>query len=123
MAGLSKDCGPILAGALCAHKGKTLIYDSVYNGRFSHISELNKMGYDLSAFDRRVFVRGTKAKFGRISVTANDIRAGASLIIGALSRQSETIIAAYPQIFRGYANLAEDLERLGASIQLVPKHV
>lgn len=116
--GFPSDIGPIFVASLCMHKGQTKLIDRVYDKRSSHVAGLNKMGYNLSTDGQSILVRGQNPLAREIIVKANDIRAGAALVIGALARCNKTVITNSMQILRGYPNLVNDLQSLGVSIEL-----
>ena len=116
--GFPSDIGPIFTAGLCMHKGQTKLIDRVYDRRSSHVAGLNKMGYNLSIDGQSILVRGQKPLAQEIIVKANDIRAGAALVIGALARCNKTVVTNSIQILRGYPNLVNDLQSLGVSIEL-----
>lgn len=112
------DIGPIIIAGLCPIKGETRLIDTVYQERSSHVCGLNKIGYLVESIGQVVFVKGKRPiQRGTVKVEAKDIRAGAALVIGALGCESPTIIENCSQIFRGYSDLLENLQNLGADIK------
>jgi len=99
--------------------GLTLIHDSLYEGRFDHIGELQKMGAKAKVLDvHRVFVSGPVQLKGK-TITSFNLRAGATLIIAALAAKGKTIINDIYQVDRGYEKIEERLQKLGADIKRV----
>lgn len=119
--GFPTDMGPILAAALTKTEGTTLVIDKVYDKRSSHVDGLNKMGYNLKADGNKITVVGSTPSNHNNSITvkAPDIRSGAALLVGALGRSAKTTITNYWQIYRGHANITNDLKSLGATIRVV----
>jgi UDP-N-acetylglucosamine 1-carboxyvinyltransferase len=99
--------------------GQTLIHDSLYEGRFDHIGELQKMGAKAKVLDvHRVVVFGPTKLKGK-TITSFNLRAGATLIIAALAAKGKTIIKDIYQVDRGYEKIEERLAELGADIRRI----
>jgi UDP-N-acetylglucosamine 1-carboxyvinyltransferase len=97
--------------------GSSLIHDPMYEGRFKHITELQKMGAKAVMCDpHRVIITGPTPLKGR-RIPSLDIRAGATLLMAGLVAEGETVIDHAEIIDRGYANLTERLTAIGASIE------
>ena len=96
--------------------GSSLIHDPMYEGRFRHIHELQKMGASVIVCDpHRVIIHGpTPLHCHRIP--SLDIRSGISLLIAALTAEGETIIDEAEIIDRGYATITDRLQAIGAEI-------
>ncbi|MFH1661478.1 MAG: hypothetical protein ABIA02_00030 [Candidatus Falkowbacteria bacterium] len=116
--GIPSDVGPIILAGLCGYEGITVLTDRVYNKRSTHVEGLNKMGFCLSTNGQSITVKGQNPNNDIVVANAIDIRAGAALAIGALSRNSKTIITDAYQIFRGYQNFIDDLYNLGVDIAI-----
>jgi UDP-N-acetylglucosamine 1-carboxyvinyltransferase len=100
-------------------KGKTLIHDSLYEGRFNYVSEIRKMGAKSKALDvHRAVIEGPTELKGK-EITSFDLRAGASLIIAALLAKGKTTIREIYQVDRGYEKIEKRLQDLGADIKRV----
>lgn len=100
-------------------KGTTLIHDWMYDGRTKYVSELKKMGADIMVSDpHRLVVLGPTPLYGK-EVTSFDLRAGATLIIAALSASGKSVIDNIYQVDRGYEFLDQRLAKLGAKIERV----
>lgn len=100
-------------------RGSSLIHDPLYEDRFKHIVEMQKMGATAYVCDpHRVIVEGPVKLRGR-EIPGLDIRAGATLIMAGLVARGETIIHEAEIIERGYARLTERLQAVGAKITRV----
>jgi UDP-N-acetylglucosamine 1-carboxyvinyltransferase len=100
-------------------KGKTLIFDTIFEGRFNYIKELHKMGAKAEILDsHRAIIEGPTKLAGKV-INSFDLRAGASLIIAALLAKGKTIINDAYQVDRGYEKIEERLKKLGANIKRV----
>lgn len=101
--------------------GETFIHDSLYEGRFNYISEIEKMGSKAKVLDvHRAIIEGPTKLKGKV-ITSFDLRAGASLIIAALVAEGKTVIKEIYQVDRGYERIEERLSALGAEIRRVKK--
>ena len=99
--------------------GSSLIHDPMYEGRFKYITELQKMGANATICDpHRVIITGPSPLRGR-QIPSLDIRAGATLLMAGLVAEGETIIDDAEIIDRGYANLTERLQAVGADVKRV----
>lgn len=97
--------------------GSSLIHDPLYEGRFKHIAELQKMGAHAIVCDpHRVIINGPTKLRGR-SIPSLDIRAGATLLMAGLVAEGETVIEEAEIIDRGYADLTPRLQQIGANIR------
>lgn len=100
-------------------QGATLIHDPMYEGRFKHCDEMIKMGAIVTVCDpHRVIIEGPSPLHGN-HIKSLDIRSGATLIMAGLVAQGETIIDEAEIIERGYANLVERLQQIGADIKQI----
>jgi len=117
--GFPTDLLPIIIPLLLSAKGKSLVHDPLYENRFNYIQELKKMGADIEMVDpHRTFVFGP-TKLSGAAIDSWDIRAGACLVIAALSAQGKTTIDNVFQIDRGYERIEERLQKLGADIKRI----
>jgi UDP-N-acetylglucosamine 1-carboxyvinyltransferase len=101
---------------LALANGTSTIRETIFENRFMHIGELQRMGADIRAEDRTAIIKGVKRLSGA-KVKATDLRAGAALWLAGLAAQGETIIYDIEHIERGYENLTEKLSSLGANIK------
>ena len=95
--------------------GSSIITDTVYHDRFSHIPELNRFGANIKVDNNTAFVRGVDELIGA-PVMSTDIRASASLIIAGLIAKGQTTVSRIYHIDRGYENIEEKFHSLGANI-------
>lgn len=117
--GFPTDLLPIIIPLLISAEGKSLVHDPLYENRFNYVQELKKMGADIEMVDpHRTFVFGP-AKLSGANIDSWDIRAGACLVIAALSAEGKTVIRDVFQIDRGYEKIEERLQKLGADIKRV----
>lgn len=101
--------------------GKTLIYDTLYEGRLNYVQGIKKMGAKTKILNaHQMLVEGPTKLKGRV-INSYDLRAGASLIIAALVADDKTIIKNIYQVDRGYERIEERLQKLGADIRRIKK--
>jgi UDP-N-acetylglucosamine 1-carboxyvinyltransferase len=105
---------PIMAASLTA-EGTTVFVENIFENRYRHVAELQRMGADIKTEGRVAIVSGVKKLFGA-PITATDLRGGASLVVAALGAEGTTEIAGVAHIDRGYDNIVGVLELLGADI-------
>ena len=115
--GFPTDLQPQIMAALCLAQGTSLIQESVFQSRFLHVSELNKMGARIDIQNNSAVVTGVDALTGA-DVAATDLRAGAALVIAGLAAHDTTVIYNLEHIFRGYEKIDEKLLQLGASVRV-----
>jgi UDP-N-acetylglucosamine 1-carboxyvinyltransferase len=99
--------------------GSGSITETVFENRFMHVHEMNRMGADLKVEGNTVIFRGVPTLKGA-PVMATDLRASASLIIAGLISEHETIVDRIYHIDRGYECIEEKLQLLGAKIRRIP---
>lgn len=101
--------------------GETLVFDTLFEGRFNHAYELEKMGAKVIILNpHQVMVLG-KTPLRGTDIRSYDLRAGAALIIAALCARGTTIIEEAYQVDRGYERIEERLQKLGAVIRRMEK--
>ena len=100
-------------------KGSSVVTENVFENRFMHVQELNRMGCDITVKGSNAFVKGVSELTGA-PVMATDLRASASLILAGLCAKGETIVDRIYHIDRGYERIEEKLSYLGANITRLP---
>ena len=103
--------------ALCLAAGKSEIHETVFENRFLHVRELQKMGAQIAINGDRVTVTGVDELYGA-SVIATDIRASCALVLAGLAAKGTTIMTGIHHWKRGYEALEKKLASLGAHIAL-----
>ena len=97
-------------------EGTGVIVETIFENRFLHAAELNRMGADIKIDGRTAVVTGGQTLTGA-SVSATDLRAGASLILAGLAAHGSTQICNTNHIERGYDDIVGKLQALGADIE------
>ncbi len=97
-------------------EGSSTVIETVFENRFMHVAELNRMGANIHTDgDRKAYVQGAKALEGA-EVIATDLRAGAALVLAGLVAEGTTKISEIYHIERGYEHFIEKFRALGANI-------
>jgi UDP-N-acetylglucosamine 1-carboxyvinyltransferase len=97
-------------------RGQSIILETVFENRFMHAAELNRMGANITVQGHTAVVSGVKRLSGA-PLMATDLRASASLVLAALAAEGESIISRVYHIDRGYFGMEKKLSRLGAKIR------
>ena len=99
-------------------EGSSMIAETIFENRFMHVQELNRLGADIVIEGNTAIARGVERLSGAI-VMATDLRASASLVIAGLAAQGETQVDRIYHLDRGYDRMEQKLTLLGANIQRV----
>ncbi|MDH5748312.1 MAG: UDP-N-acetylglucosamine 1-carboxyvinyltransferase, partial [Rhodospirillales bacterium] len=99
-------------------EGASMITESIFENRFMHVPELNRMGADINVHGASAIVRGMQRLSGA-QVMATDLRASVSLVLAGLAAEGETILNRVYHLDRGYERLEEKLASCGADIERI----
>jgi len=116
--GFPTDMQAQMMALMCTTQGLSVITETIFENRFTHVMELQRMGADIRIEGNSAMVTG----IGRLSgapVMATDLRASASLILAGLAAKDETEISRIYHLDRGYERIEDKLSRLGAKIKRV----
>jgi UDP-N-acetylglucosamine 1-carboxyvinyltransferase len=116
--GFPTDLQAPLSAALSLAEGTSVLTETVFESRFKHVDELNRLGARINVVGRTAVIRGVDNLTGAM-VTASDLRAGAALTLAGLAARGITVVDEVHHIARGYASLLEDLRTLGAAIERI----
>ena len=116
--GFPTDAQSLLLSVLSKADGTSIVKEDIFENRFKHVSELIKMGADISVEGKLAIIKGVKKLMGS-QLFATDLRSGAALVIAALGAEGESKIYNLNYIDRGYENLHGVLKELGANIERV----
>ena len=103
----------------CIGNGESSVKETIFENRFMHVQELNRMGTDITINGTTALINGVDSISGA-QVMATDLRASASLILAGLIAKGETIVDRIYHIDRGYERIEEKLSNLGAEIIRLP---
>ena len=116
--GFPTDMQPQMMALCSIADGESVITDTIYLDRFSHVPELGRLGADIRLDHNVATIRGVRSLQGA-PVMATDIRASAGLVLAALVAEGETRISRIYHLDRGYEALDQKLVQLGASVRRV----
>ncbi|PRC94009.1 UDP-N-acetylglucosamine 1-carboxyvinyltransferase [Solimicrobium silvestre] len=102
----------------CIAEGTSQVTETIFENRFMHVQELNRLGASIETEGHTAIVRGVDKLVGA-PVMATDLRASASLVIAALAAEGETLIDRIYHLDRGYDQMEVKLSALGANIKRV----
>jgi UDP-N-acetylglucosamine 1-carboxyvinyltransferase len=117
--GFATDLQAQFMAAMTLAEGTSIVTETIFENRFMHVSELCRLGADITIEGSSAIIKGVKRLKGA-PVMATDLRASASLVIAALVASGETRIQRIYHLDRGYAHIDEKLTSLGARITRVP---
>jgi len=106
----------------CVAEGQATVVETVFENRFMHVQELQRMGADLQIEGNTVMSKGVE-QLTSAPVMATDLRASAALVLAALVAEGDTMVERIYHIDRGYECIEEKLQQLGAKIRRVPSSV
>jgi UDP-N-acetylglucosamine 1-carboxyvinyltransferase len=98
--------------------GTSVINETIFENRFTHVAELRRMGADIQTEGRSAVVKGVP-KLSAAPVMATDLRASASLILAGLAAEGQTVVSRIYHLDRGYEHIEQKLSALGADIKRV----
>jgi UDP-N-acetylglucosamine 1-carboxyvinyltransferase len=116
--GFATDMQAQLMAMLCLAKGSSVLTETIFENRYMHVPELNRMGARIETKGRTAVVHGVESLTGA-EVMATDLRASMSLVIAGLAAEGETQVHRLYHLDRGYERLEEKLQLLGAEIERV----
>lgn len=116
--GFVTDLGQPMQVLLTQANGESLFEETIFENRMSHIPYLQKMGADMELTCQTVKIKG-KSYLTGTNVEATDLRAGAAMVIAGLIAEGKTEISKIEHILRGYDNIVEKLNAVGANIKIV----
>ncbi len=113
--GFPTDMQAQLMTLACLSSGKSIIEENIFENRFMHVSELNRLGAEIIISGNKAIIKGDKQFIGA-EVMATDLRASVSLILAGLAAQGKTKINRIYHLDRGYENIDFKLSKCGAII-------
>lgn len=116
--GFPTDLQQPMTALLSVAQGNSFVTENLFEDRFNHVSELNRMGAKIIVNGRTATVLGVEKLYGA-EIFASDLRAGAAMIVAALAAEGKTIVRNIHYIDRGYEKLEYKLRALGADIKRV----
>ena len=117
--GFPTDMQPQIATLLAISDGTSIVTEGVWDNRFRYVDQLTRMGAQFQVDGKMAVITGVE-KLSPAPVKAVDLRAGAAMIIAGLMTKGTTEVENIVYIDRGYENVAEKFQKLGADIKRVP---
>ncbi len=115
--GFATDLQQPVTALLTQCNGISTLEETIYENRFQNVPYLNEMGADITIIDKKININGPTKLHGT-TVKATDLRAGACLILAALAAEGETIVTDVEHVLRGYENIVNKLNNVGAKLQI-----
>jgi UDP-N-acetylglucosamine 1-carboxyvinyltransferase len=116
--GFATDMQAQFMAMLCMADGASVLTETIFENRYMHVPELNRMGAHIETKGRTAIVHGVKGLTGA-PVMATDLRASMSLVIAGLVADGETHVSRLYHLDRGYERLEEKLQLVGADVERV----
>ncbi len=116
--GFPTDLQAVMCTVASLAKGSTIVVENLFENRFRHLPELQKMGAKVQVKDKIAVFNGVKA-LKSACITARDLRGGAALVLAGLCASGETTVGGVKYVERGYSNIVEKLRRLGARVKKI----
>ena len=116
--GFPTDLQAPLMATLASIEGNSLIQDTIYHDRFTHIAELKRLGADIQLNGNTATIIGGKSLEGA-DVMASDLRASAALVLSGLIAEGETTISRIYHLDRGYEDFEAKMAKLGATVSRI----
>jgi UDP-N-acetylglucosamine 1-carboxyvinyltransferase len=116
--GFPTDMQAQIMALLAVAQGSSVITETIFENRFMHVSELQRMGADISVEGRTAFIRGVPA-LSVVAVSLKNLRASASLLLAGLAARGDTHVLRVYHIDRGYDRIEQKLGCMGARIRRV----
>ena len=116
--GFPTDLQAQVMALLCKAEKKSLIKEDIFENRFMHVAELNRMGAKISVKGNKATIEGN-TNFEAAELMATDLRASVSLILAALTSKGKSIINRIYHLDRGYEDIEKKLKKIGAKIRRI----
>ncbi len=104
---------------MCVAEGAAMVTETIFENRFMHVPELNRMGARINVHGASAIIRGVPSMSGA-PVMATDLRASVSLVLAGLAARGETIVNRVYHLDRGYERIEQKLAACGAQIERIP---
>ncbi len=116
--GFPTDMQAQIATVLCLAEGTSVVTESIFENRFRYVNELARMGARVRVEGNSAIITGVE-KFTGATLAASDLRAGAALVIAALSAEGVSVVDDIRYIKRGYEDFDEKVRRLGGQMEII----
>ncbi len=116
--GFPTDAAAQLMSLMCISRGRSTLTENIFENRFMHVSELNRMGAKITIQHKTAVINGVEKLYGA-QVMASDLRASAALVLAGLVAEGTTTVSRIYHLDRGYDHLVEKLSDCGADIKRI----
>jgi UDP-N-acetylglucosamine 1-carboxyvinyltransferase len=116
--GFPTDMQPQMTVLLGIAQGISIVTESIFDNRFKYVDELTRMGSDIKVEGNTAIITGVE-RYSGAEIASPDLRAGAALVIAALSAEGESVVTDIQYIQRGYEDFHLKLKKLGGNIEIV----
>mgnify|MGYP001480429053 CR=1 FL=1 len=116
--GFPTDLQAQLMALMCVADGNSKIKETVFENRFMHVPELNRLGANIKLKKDKAIIKGSQNFIGA-QVMASDLRASVSLVLAALCAEGETVLNRVYHLDRGYEKIEKNIGKLGLKIKRV----
>jgi UDP-N-acetylglucosamine 1-carboxyvinyltransferase len=116
--GFPTDLQQPMTALLSISEGRSIVTESIWEGRFKHVDELKRMGANIKVEGKIAVIEGIE-KLSGAEVVATDLRAGAAMVVAGLAADGTTAISDIKHIDRGYEKIEHKLTHLGAEIKRI----
>lgn len=117
--GFPTDAQQPITALLSTAEGTSMVTDTIWEARFKHVGELQRMGADIKVEGRTAIINGVERLSGA-EVEATDLRAGAALLVAGLMAQGQTTVKGIELVERGYEGIEQKFRQLGAQLERLP---
>jgi UDP-N-acetylglucosamine 1-carboxyvinyltransferase len=117
--GFPTDMQAQMMALACVGSGVSVITDTIYHDRFTHVAELSRLGADIRLEGNTAVIHPTPDGLSGANVMATDLRASAALILAGLVAEGETKVSRVYHIDRGYERIEEKLRSVGADVERI----
>ena len=114
--GIPTDLQAQLMVLMCRSTGKSSITESIFENRFMHVAELQRLGAKINVINNKAFIEGN-TKFIGAELMSSDLRASVALVLAAMVANGKTIVGRVYHLERGYENIENKLKKIGVKIK------
>ena len=116
--GFPTDMQPQMTVLLGIAQGISIVTESIFDNRFKYVDELTRMGSDIKVEGNTAIITGVE-RYSGAEIASPDLRAGAALVIAALTAEGESVVTDIQYIQRGYEDFHLKLKKLGGNIEII----
>ena len=114
--GIPTDLQAQLMVLMCKSSGKSSITESIFENRFMHVAELQRLGAKINVINNKAIIEGN-TKFKGAELMSSDLRASVALVLAAMVANGKSIVGRVYHLERGYENIENKLQKIGVKIK------